>query len=274
VAREGPEAASPDLCVTSDGAWSSGGEVDAAARDMLDLYLPLAIPSEMVIGQVGQSLDGRVATASGHSHYVTGPEDLTRLHRVRALVDAVLVGAGTAISDRPQLTVRRAVGEHPARVVLDPNGRVPPDGPLFDDGAAPTLWIRGGGAPAGLASHVEVLAPPSTRSDGLVPPDAILELLAGRGLRRVLVEGGGATVSGFLEAGALHRLHVTVAPIIIGSGRQGLTLPPVDRLEAAIRPRCRQFVLGEDVLFDLDLTSSGSPGGSAPSEPSPRNARR
>ena len=80
----------------------------------------------VVVGQIGQSLDGRVATASGHSHYINGPVGLAHLHRLRALVDAVVIGIGTALADDPQLTVRRVPGPQPARVVIDPAGRLPP----------------------------------------------------------------------------------------------------------------------------------------------------
>ncbi|HEV7823266.1 MAG TPA: RibD family protein, partial [Burkholderiales bacterium] len=78
----------------------------------------------IVVGQIGQSLDGRIATASGHSRYINGPAGLCHLHRLRSLVDAVLVGVGTALADDPQLTVRHVAGPHPARVVLDPKGRL------------------------------------------------------------------------------------------------------------------------------------------------------
>ena len=78
----------------------------------------------MVVGQIGQSLDGRIATESGHSKYINGPAGLTHLHRLRALVDAVVIGVGTAIADDPQLTVRRVSGQQPARVVIDPKGRL------------------------------------------------------------------------------------------------------------------------------------------------------
>jgi len=80
-------------------------------------------PGEMfVVGQIGQSLDGRVATETGHSHYINGPEALAHLHRLRALVDAVVIGIGTALADDPQLTVRRVTGPQPARVVIDARG--------------------------------------------------------------------------------------------------------------------------------------------------------
>ena len=80
----------------------------------------------MVVGQCGQSIDARIATPTGHSHYINGEAGLAHLHRLRALVDAVVVGVGTAIQDDPLLTVRRVEGPSPARVVVDPNGRLPP----------------------------------------------------------------------------------------------------------------------------------------------------
>ena len=90
----------------------------------------------VVVGQIGQSLDGRVATNSGHSHYINGPAGLAHLHRLRAVVDAVVVGVGTALADDPQLTVRRVAGPNPARVVIDPGARMPAGAKMFArDGA-------------------------------------------------------------------------------------------------------------------------------------------
>lgn len=236
------------------GSWTSSGPVSAEARDLLDLFLPLCPRGELVIAQAGQSLDGRIATLSGHSHYVTGHQDIRRLHRLRALVDAVVVGAGTVVADDPRLTVREVEGENPVRVVVDPQGRIPPGAKVLQDGAAPTLVL--GAAPRTFPPPtppgVESLVLP-TGGDGSFQPAGILGALRERGLRWVLVEGGGVTVSRFLQAGVLHRLHVTVAPLIIGSGRPAFTLDPVATLEQAIRPRCRHFRLGEDLLFDLDL---------------------
>jgi riboflavin biosynthesis pyrimidine reductase len=84
----------------------------------------------------------------------------------------------------------------------------------------------------------------------------LISLLRRRGLRRLFIEGGGVTVSRFLAAGLLTRLQVTVAPVIIGEGRPGLRLPRLERLDAALRPPARQFCMGQDVLFDLDLAGS------------------
>ena len=246
--RSGP------LRFEGDGSWSIDGPVAPEAATLLDIFAPLRIRERLVIGQLGQSLDGRIATTSGHSHYVNGPEDIERLHRVRALVQAVVVGAGTAASDDPRLTVRHVEGPSPVRVVLDPRGRLDPGLAIFTDGAAPTLWLREEEAPP-PAEGVEVVAVPT--SDGLFPTASVVEILGRRGFRRILVEGGGRTVSRFLAEGALDRLHVTVAPLIIGSGRPSFTLPEVETLDEALRPPARHFHLGDDLLFDLDLRATG-----------------
>lgn len=252
-----------EIEVDADGRWSSAAFASDGARRVLDLYLPLRRRASWVMAQMGQSLDGRIATESGHSHYVTGPEDIRRLHRLRALADAVVVGAGTASADDPRLTVRRVEGPDPVRVVLDPGGRLDPGLRVFRDGPAPTLVLRAGNPAAGGPRRpdgtsgpgrpgLEELRLPADPSGGFAPA-AIVAALRARGLRRILVEGGGITVSRFLEADVLDRLHVTVAPLVLGSGRPAFTLEPVDTLHEALRPACRTFPLGEDVLFDLDL---------------------
>lgn len=239
------------------GRWRTEPASSEEAAVLLEIFLPVRLARDPVIGQLGQSLDGRIATEEGHSHYINGPEDLLRLHRLRALVDAVVIGAGTATADNPRLTVRRTTGEHPVRVVLDPQARVPPDRTLFVNGAAPTLWLQegvAGGDRPGPSAHVRILTLPA-EPDGFFEPARVLALLRRRGLGPVLVEGGGRTVSRFLETGTLDRLHISVAPLLIGSGRPALTLPPIRRLDEALRPPVRHFRLGDDLLFDLSLAT-------------------
>jgi diaminohydroxyphosphoribosylaminopyrimidine deaminase/5-amino-6-(5-phosphoribosylamino)uracil reductase len=226
--------------------------MSAAARQLIDLYLPLCrdCPERFVVAHLGQSLDGRIAAADGSSRWVTGSEDLAHNHRMRALFDAVVVGAGTIDSDDPQLTVRLVPGANPTRVILDPRRRLRADHGVFTDGAAPTLVLCGeqlckGEGRLGQAEMIGIAT-----ADGALAPIAVLDLLAARGLRRVFVEGGGITVSRFLAAGCLHRLQITIAPLIMGSGRPSISLPEIGRVSDGLRPTVRKFDLGRDVLFE------------------------
>jgi riboflavin-specific deaminase-like protein len=213
-----------------------------------------AVDDLVVVGQFGQSLDGRVATESGHSHYINGPAGLAHLHRLRALVDAVVVGIGTARADDPQLTVRHVAGPNPARVVIDPRGRIAASARLFARDGARRLVVTTPGAPLDLPADVERIDLPA--ADGTIAPAAILAALAEQGFRRIMIEGGSNTVSRFIATGCLDRLHIVVAPIILGTGRGGVALPPITRCEDALRPPMRLHHFdGGEVLFDCDLTA-------------------
>ena len=221
-----------------------------------DLFGPLRVGTTdnlVVVGQLGQSLDGRIATESGHSKYINGPAGLDHLHRLRALVDAVVIGVGTALADDPQLTVRRVAGPQPARVVIDPNGRLLASARVFANDGVHRLVLTTESARCALPSGVDILRLPIV--DGRIAPATILAALAERGFRRLLIEGGADTVSRFLASGCLDRLHVMVAPIILGSGRGGFVLPPIERADQAMRVLVHAHQLDDEVLFDLDLSA-------------------
>ena len=218
-----------------------------------DLFAPFyAAPAHraFVVAQIGQSLDGRIATISGESRDISGEAGLDHLHRLRANVDAVIVGAGTVIADDPLLSVRRTPGRSPARVVIDPGGRLGSGGRwLAEDGVRRFLAAGDGVEPPRGA---ELLRLPALK--GRIAPAAIIEALFARGFRRILVEGGPRTIAGFIGDGCLDRLHVLVAPIIIGSGNAGLELPPEPKLALALRPNATAHLLGNgEVLFDCDF---------------------
>jgi diaminohydroxyphosphoribosylaminopyrimidine deaminase/5-amino-6-(5-phosphoribosylamino)uracil reductase len=221
-----------------------------------DRFGPLrqgSVDDLVVIGQIGQSIDGRIATVTGHSKYINGPAGLAHLHRLRALVDAVLVGIGTAIADDPQLTVRRVVGPSPARIVLDPRGRLPADARLLTADGSRRIVIAAQGARPSLPEDIEILEIPAR--GGEIAPTTILAALAECGFRRILIEGGAHTVSRFIAAGCLDRLHVMVAPIMFGSGQSGVTLAPIARADEALRAPMRAHLIGDEVLLDCDLSA-------------------
>jgi diaminohydroxyphosphoribosylaminopyrimidine deaminase/5-amino-6-(5-phosphoribosylamino)uracil reductase len=245
--------------IDSVGSWAAVPEMFRALRPLPDpweeRFGPLkagTVDDLVVVGQFGQSLDGRVATETGHSHYINGPAGLAHLHRLRALMDVVVVGVGTALTDDPQLTVRHVAGPSPARVVIDPRGRISACARLFARNGARRLVVTAVGARPELPADVERVDLPAT--DGTIAPAAILAALAERGFRRMLIEGGSHTVSRFLSAGCLDRLHIVVAPIILGAGRGGVTLPPVMSCADALRPPMRLHRLDGEVLFDCDLS--------------------
>ena len=104
-----------------------------------------------------------------------------------------------------------------------------------------------------LPAEIEIVRLPSLQRR--IAPEAILSALAERGLRRILIEGGAETVSRFLAAGCLDRLHVVVAPIIIGTGRPSFNLPPIERVHEALRAPMKIHQLDDEVLFDCDLSA-------------------
>jgi diaminohydroxyphosphoribosylaminopyrimidine deaminase/5-amino-6-(5-phosphoribosylamino)uracil reductase len=220
------------------------------------LFGPLqagAVDDLVVIGQIGQSLDGRIASVDGRREFINGQDGLAHLHRLRALVDAVVVGIGTALADDPQLTVRRVDGPNPARVVIDPRGRLPRSARLLGDDGARRVVITNNRAHSDLPAGVEriVLA---TGGGGHIDPADIIAALARTGCRRLLIEGGAETLSRFLAAQCLDRIHIVVAPIILGSGRASCMLSTIAHADDAIRPQVRAVPLGDEVLFDCDLS--------------------
>jgi diaminohydroxyphosphoribosylaminopyrimidine deaminase/5-amino-6-(5-phosphoribosylamino)uracil reductase len=240
----------PPLTISLDIAPSGIHDQLAAA---LEPVLCSAPGRPYVVAQLGQTLDGRIATPSGASKNISGPGALDFLHRLRACVDAVVVGAGTVIADDPQLTVRRVPGRNPARAVIDPRGRVPDDARCLDDSDGAGVYAISL-EPYPRRRDVQTLCVEAGENG--IEPHAIVNALHARGIQRILIEGGAYTVSRFLAAGALDRLYILVAPVLFGSGKPGLQLPPIAGMDEALRPETRTFLLeGGDVLFDCCLRS-------------------
>ena len=244
------------LALKSGKACRCCGDWTASEAQALDLYGSLAERRKRIqfFAQIGQSLDGRVATEAGDAQDVSGPGGLAHLHRLRAVADAVVIGVKTALHDDPQLTVRLVEGQSPARVVIDPDGRLANDASLLAETSARRIVIQA--VDKERPPGVEVI---TLERASWIDPKAIASALANLGFRRVLVEGGGITITQFLEAELLNRLHVAVSPLIIGSGPQSLTTSPVGTLAMARRPKTQVYELGSDILFDCGLTPFPDP---------------
>jgi diaminohydroxyphosphoribosylaminopyrimidine deaminase / 5-amino-6-(5-phosphoribosylamino)uracil reductase len=254
VADNAAEAA---LLWRPESGWELRLPADDRRAPLIDLYLPICSATgqhPITVGHLGQSLDGFIATHSGDSQFVTGPENIVHLHRMRALSDAIVVGAGTVAADDPQLTTRHVSGPSPLRVVLDPMRRLGEQYKVFRDNRAETLYVCGRSVVASGESHFgrAALVAVADTPNGLDVAE-VLRLLRARGCHRIFVEGGGVTVSMFLEANLLDRLQVAIAPLIIGNGRPAIRLPPQTALSDCRRPSYRVFRMGGDVFFDCDL---------------------
>lgn len=170
------------------------------------------------------STDGRLAYAGGRRAALSGPEDLARVQRIRASVQGIVVGVGTVIADDPSLRVHWDLvpelprGPAPTRIVLDSTGRTPSTSRVLD-GSAPTVVATTLESQRTFPPHVTTISVGSGRVD--LP--ALLEQLAARGMRSLMVEGGAAVIASFLRAGLVDRLTVYTSPLVIG----GRTAPPM-----------------------------------------------
>jgi len=222
----------------------------------LDVYQTLASHDE-VVAQLAQSEDGFIASRTGDAEFVSGKLDRRHLHCIRAVVGAVMVGAGTVTADDPQLTVRAVEGQNPVRVILDPNARIPRHAKVLCSADAPTLWLVGADVSVEdhLAEHVTVVRLPQTSAEKL-DPHTIIEVIRQHVSGSVLVEGGGKTVSDFLSAGALDRLFLTKAPVLIGDGVPGIRFQGANAMTKTLRYPFRRYVFGQDVCTEYMLSAA------------------
>jgi diaminohydroxyphosphoribosylaminopyrimidine deaminase/5-amino-6-(5-phosphoribosylamino)uracil reductase len=221
-----------------------------------------------VVAKLATSIDGKVAAADGTSQWITSREARADAHALRADAQAIVVGSGTALADRPALTVREVQPlpeRAPLRVLLDGRGRVPATGPLFDTAVAPTLVVTTEAAPASAIDAWSAAGAKVTTvggaSRGGVDLDETIALLNREGVLSALVEGGGTLVGSVLAGGHAQRLVTYVAPVLLGErGRTGYVLPGPDTLATARRSRLLDVVrIGPDVRMDYELLSEEPP---------------
>jgi len=230
---------------------AEAAELNAGFLQRIRLGRPL------VTLKLAASLDGRIATASGESRWITGSAARQRAHLLRATHDAVLVGTDTVLADDPQLTCRLPglAGRSPVRVILDRQLRIPPTARLIAEARQVPTWLvtLGSSDPARQEplrkAGIEVIAAEPDAA-GLIDLSAALGLLGDRGLTRLLVEGGGRLAAALLRVDLVDRLVWFHAPLLLGSDG----IPAVDRLDRGVlaaMPRFQRLateLVGEDVM--------------------------
>ena len=235
-------------------------EDPAFERQNEQFFYYMRTGSPFVHLKLAATLDGRIAAAGGDSKWVTGEDARLRAHQLRAEAGAVLVGAGTVRADDPLLTARDLPEEPPpiTRVVLDPRLTISGDHRLLKSAAngpvvifADERALDGHGNSPGLGAHVEVVGVPPA-SEGL-DLRFVLEVLGARGIRGLLVEGGGETAARFVEAGLADKLTLFYAPKLVGSAG----VPMIGALRVTKMAEALKFSVsgvekvGEDVALTL-----------------------
>lgn len=196
------------------------GVEEAAARRLNAPYLKLLTTGRpYVTAKWAMTLDGKIATSSGDSVWISGPRSRALVHELRGRMDAVVVGIGTALADDPRLTVRPPGARTPARLVIDSAARLPLNGQLALTAREVPVWIAvTDRAPADrrralTEAGCQLIGLPG---HGLAPIPALLDELGRRGVTNILVEGGGRILGAFLDAGEVDAVDVFIAPALEG----------------------------------------------------------
>lgn len=230
----------------------------SAALDATDLLGRVTTPSERpyVVVKSAQTVDGRIATSSGDSKWITGPGERRVTHALRAACDAVMVGIGTVLHDNPMLTVRDVPGASPLRVILDSRLRVPSDARILDDDAATMIFTSDKSDPATRKDlrrrgvRVEVIA----EDAGSLSIRQALLRLRGIGVNSLLVEGGSRVITTYLRSDMADRVIVSIAPTIIGDGTEAVADLGTVRISDGI-PLINRTMLtvDQDVILAWDV---------------------
>lgn len=205
--------------------------------------------------KIAQTLDGRIADSVGRSKWITSKESRREAHRIRSEYDAILVGANTVIKDNPELTVRMASGRNPIRVILDGRLNINPKSKILKTRSAKTILLTSVPALQKKKKLAALVAKQGVQvvaagSNVEINPKTVLQMLSSFGISSVLIEGGSATISGFLKHKSAHQLHCFVAPKILGAGLSAISLGASALRKSIQLMKPSVKVIGSDFLLE------------------------
>ena len=224
-------------------------KIDPILRQSCEILLPLIRKKERVfIGQIGQSLDAKIALNNGNSHYINEKESITYLHCLRSISDGVLVGVNTIIKDNPLLTTRKIKGKNPTRLIIDPSLKLTNKYKIFKDKNTNIVFTTSNKT-KNLNNTTIVKLPKKDFTLG------VYKFLKKSSLKYILIEGGPTTLSHFIEQNLINYMQFIISPTLIGSGINSVKLKPITNLKKAIRRKSNFAKLGKEIVATLDFNS-------------------
>ena len=223
--------------------------IDLILRQSCEIIIPLLLKNNNnFIGQIGQSLDGKIALNNGSSHYINEKESITYLHCLRSISDGVLVGVNTIIKDNPLLTTRKIKGHNPIRLIIDPTLKLTNKYKIFKDDNKNIIFTNSSKEKKFINTTI-VKFPKKNFTQN------IYDYLEKTSLQTILIEGGPTTLSHFIELKLLNYMQFIISPTIIGSGIDSVKLKPISDLKNALRAKNTICKLGKEIIVTLDFNS-------------------
>ena len=218
-------------------------------QSILNILLPILRKNKkLVIAQIGQSIDGRIALNNGNSHYINNPKSIIYLHCLRSISDAIIVGSNTIKKDDPLLTTRKIKGTNPKRIIIDGSLSLNNKYKIFNDGNENIIFTKSN-KNIRLNNSTIIRLKEKNFTKNLITQIKKLKY------KNILVEGGSKTISELINNKYIDILQFMIAPILIGSGINSLNLKEISNLNKAIRPKHNFNELENEIIVNLFLNS-------------------
>lgn len=218
-------------------------------QSILNILVPILIKNKkLVIAQIGQSIDGRIALNNGNSHYINNPKSIIYLHCLRSISDAIIVGSNTIKKDDPLLTTRKIKGTNPKRIIIDGSLSLNNKYKIFNDGNENIIFTKSN-KNIRLNNSTIIRLKEKNFTKNLITQIKKLKY------KNILVEGGSKTISELINNKYIDILQFMIAPILIGSGINSLNLKEISNLNKAIRPKNNFNELENEIIVNLFLNS-------------------